>query len=243
MIEEQVIQSESVTSTEQPVAETASQPTQPQAPNLDSVKTEYEAKLAAARKEAADLQEKFKGIKTKLDDVYKQKEQKRTQELEEQGQWKTLWEEANKTAQEKEQKIMTLSQQLEEMKTSNEVASTKTTALAAISNLGAINAEQTLSLLQGKLQKNSEGKVVVLNGGVEQDLGNYLSTLKNPGSGWEHHFKPSSAAGMGAKPSPVANAGTGQANPWKTGNLTQQMLLSEQDPQLAAVLKQEAQNK
>ena len=96
-------------------------------------------------------------------------------------------------------------------------------------------------MLQGKLQKNAEGKVVVLNGGVEQDLGAYLTSLKNPGSGWEHHFKPSSAAGMGAKPSPVANTGRGQVNPWKTGNLTQQMLLSEQDPQLAAVLKQEAQ--
>ena len=237
-IEEKVIQPDSVNPPEQPVADT---PSQPQAPNLDSVKAEYEAKLAAARKEAAEAEEKFKGIKGKLDDVYKQKEEKRTKELEDQGQWKTLWEEANKTAQEKEQKIMTLSQQLEELKTSNEVASTKTTALAAISNLGAINAEQTLSLLQGKLQKNAEGKVVVLNGGVEQDLGNYLSTLKNPGSGWEHHFKPSSAAGMGAKPSPVANAGTGQPNPWKSGNVTQQMLISEQDPQLAAVLKQEAQ--
>ena len=129
------------------------------------------------------------------------------------------------------------------MKTTNEVASTKQTALAAISNLGAINAEQTLSLLQGKLQKNSEGKVVVLNGGVEQDLSTYLTSLKNPGSGWEHHFKPSSAAGMGAKPTPTSNVGGGQVNPWKTGNLTQQMLLSEQDPQLAAVLKQEAQNK
>ena len=240
-IEEQVIQPDSVNPPEQPVAETASQPTQPQAPNLDAIKAEYEAQVAAARKEAAEAQEKFKGIKTKLDDVYKQKEEKRTKELEDQGQWKTLWEEANKTAQEKEQKIMTLSQQLEEMKTSNEVASTKTTALAAISNLGAINAEQTLSLLQGKLQKNSEGKVVVLNGGVEQDLSTYLTSLKNPGSGWEHHFKPSSAAGMGAKPSPVANAGTGQPNPWKSGNVTQQMLISEQDPQLAAVLKQEAQ--
>jgi len=240
MIEEKVIQPDSVTPAEQPVADT---PSQPQAPNLDSVKAEYEAQVAAARKEAAEAQEKFKGIKTKLDDVYKQKDEQRKQELEDQGQWKTLWEEANKTAQEKEQKINTLAQQLEEMRTSNEVASTKTTALAAISNLGAINAEQTLSLLQGKLQKNAEGKVVVLNGGVEQDLGNYLTSLKNPGSGWEHHFKPSAAAGMGAKPSPVANAGTGQANPWKTGNLTQQMLLSEQDPQLAAVLKQEAQNK
>ena len=240
MIEEKVIQPDSVTPAEQPVADT---PSQPQAPNLDSVKAEYEAQVAAARKEAAEAQEKFKGIKTKLDDVYKQKEQKRTQELEEQGQWKTLWEEANKTAQEKDQQITSLSQKLEELKTSNEVASTKTTALAAISNLGAINAEQTLSLLQGKLQKNANGEVVVLNGGVEQNLGTYLTSLKNPGSGWEHHFKPSSAAGMGAKPSPVASAGTGQSNPWKTGNITQQMLLLEQDPQLAAVLKQEAQTK
>ena len=242
-IEEKVIQPESVTNAEQPVAETASQPTQPQAPNLDSVKAEYESQLSALRKQVADSEEKFKGIKTKLDDVYKQKDQQRKQELEDQGQWKTLWEEANKTAQEKEQQIMTLSQQLEDLKTSNEVASTKTTALAAISNLGAINAEQTLALLQGKLQKNAEGKVVVLNGGVEQDLTNYLTSLKNPGSGWEHHFKPSSAAGMGAKPSPIANAGGGQPNPWKTGNITQQMLLSEQDPQMAAVLKQEAQTK
>ena len=241
-IEEQVIQSDSVNPAEQPVAETASQPTQPQAPNLDAVKAEYEAQVAAARKEAAEAQEKFKGIKTKLDDVYKQKDQQRKQELEDQGQWKTLWEEANKTAQEKEQQIMTLSQQLEDLKTSNEVASTKTTALAAISNLGAINAEQTLALLQGKLQKNAEGNVVVLNGGVEQDLTNYLTSLKNPGSGWEHHFKPSTAAGMGAKPTPTSNVGGGQVNPWKTGNITQQMLISEQNPQLAAVLKQEAQS-
>ena len=241
-IEEKVVQPESVTPADQSVTETPSQ-TQPQAPDLTSVKAEYEAKLAAAHKEAAEAEEKFKGAKSKLDEVYKKKEEQRTKELEDQGQWKTLWEEANKTAQEKEQKINTLAQQLEEMKTSNEVASTKTTALAAISNLGAINAEQTLSLLQGKLQKNANGEVVVLNGGVEQNLGTYLTSLKNPGSGWEHHFKPSSAAGMGAKPSPVANAGTGQANPWKTGNLTQQMLLSEQDPQLAAVLKQEAQTK
>ena len=239
-IEEKVIQPDSVTPAEQPVAAT---PSQPQAPDLSSVKAEYEAKLAAAQKEAAEAQEKFKGIKGKLDDVYKQREEKRKKELEDQGQWKTLWEEANKTAQEKEQQILTLSQQLDDLKTSNEVASTKTTALAAISNLGAINAEQTLSLLQNKLQKNANGEVVVLNGGVEQNLTTYLTSLKNPGSGWEHHFKPSSAAGMGAKPSPVANAGGGQPNPWKTGNVTQQMLLSEQDPQMAAVLKQEAQTK
>ena len=69
-IEEQVIQSESVTISEQPVAETASQPTQPQAPNLDSVKAEYEQQLSALKKQAAEAEEKFKGIKTKLNDVY-----------------------------------------------------------------------------------------------------------------------------------------------------------------------------
>ena len=239
-MEEKVIQPESVTNAEQPVADT---PSQPEAPNLDSVKKQYEDQLAMAKKQAAEAEEKFKGIKTKLDEVYKQKEDKRKQELEDQGQWKTLWEEANKTAQEKDSQINSLSQQLQDLKTSNELASTKTTALAAISNQGAINAEQMLALLQNKLQRNAEGKVVILNGGVEQDLNTYLTSLKNPGSGYEHHFKPSSAAGMGAKPSPIANVSGGTDNPWKTGNVTQQMLLSEQNPELAAVLKREAQQK
>ena len=49
------------------------------------------------------------------------------------------------------------------MKTSNEMASTKTTALAAISNLGAINAEQTLSFI-AKVEdyKKSLKKVMLL---------------------------------------------------------------------------------
>ena len=237
-IEVKVVQPESVTPADQSVTET---PSQPQAPNLDSVKAEYEAKLAAARKEAAESEEKFRGAKAKLDEVYKKKEAERTKELEDQGQWKTLWEEANKTNQEMQQENMSLKQSLEDMKTSNEMASTKTTALAAISNQGAINAEQMLSLIQNKLQRNAEGKVVVLNGGVEQDLNTYLSTLKNPGSGYEHHFKPSSAAGMGAKPSPVSNVSGGVINPWKTGNLTQQIIMENENPDLAAVLKREAQ--
>ena len=242
-IEEKVIQPESVTNAEQPVAETTSQQTTQPETTVDTVRLQYEEQIKSLKKELAAKEEDRLGVKRKLNEVYKEKDQQRKQELEDQGQWKTLWEEANKTNQEMQQENMSLKQSLEEMKTSNEMASTKTTALAAISNLGAINAEQTLSLLQGKLQKNAEGKVVVLNGGVEQDLNTYLSSLKNPGSGWEHHFKPSSAAGMGAKPSPVANAGGGQPNPWKTGNITQQMLVSEENPQLAAVLKQEAQTK
>ena len=241
-IEEKVVQPS--TETTEPVV--SQPPAQPPSPSLDSVKAEYEQQIQELKRQNAESNtkwtEKFNDVKGKLDGVYEKEEQKRKQILEDQGQWKTLWEEANKTAQEKDQQIANLSQQLEDLKNSNELASTKTTALSAISNLGAINAEQTLALLQNKLQKNAEGKVVILNGGVEQDLDSYLTSLKNPGSGWEHHFKPSTAAGMGAKPTPTSNVGGGQVNPWKTGNLTQQMLLLEQNPQLAAVLKQEAQS-
>jgi len=241
-IEEKVIQ----TNTEPTETVSAEPAVQPPAPNLDSLKAEYEQQIQELKKQNNEANtkwsEKFNDVKSKLDGVYEKEEQKRKQILEDQGQWKTLWEEANKTAQEKDQQITNLSQQLQELKSSNELATTKQTALASISNLGAVNAEQTLSLLQNKLQKNAEGKVVILNGGVEQDLDSYLTSLKNPGSGWEHHFKPSSAAGMGAKPTPTSNVGGGQTNPWKTGNLTQQMLISEQNPQLAAVLKQEAQS-
>ena len=241
-IEEKVIQPESVTNAEQPVAETPS----PVPPVNDLAKQLQEANERAAkaealadqqRKAAEEAEQKFKNAKSKIGQYYDD----RNKALEDQGMYKPLWEEANKTNQEMQNEVNNLKQQIQDLQNSNEAANTKQEALAAISNIGAINAEQTLSLLQGKLQKNAEGKVVVLNGGVEQDLNTYLSSLKNPGSGWEHHFKPSSAAGMGAKPSPVSNSGGGQVNPWKTGNLTQQMILLEQDPQLAAVLKQEAQ--
>jgi len=239
-MEEKVIQPESVTPAEQPVAETAT----PQAPNLDSVKAEYESKISALEAKIAEEGEKFKGIKTKLDDVYKKADDKRKQDLEDQGQWKDLWEEANKTAQEKDIQINTLNEELKNLKSSNETANIKTSALSAISNSGAVNAEQMLSLLQSKLKRNDSGDVVVLNGGVEQDLGTYIGNLKNPGSGWEHHFKPSSAAGMGAKPTPTSNVSPGMTNPWKEGsiNMTQQMVLESNEPELAAVLKKEAQS-
>ena len=75
MVEEQVIQPESVTPAEQPVAET---PT-PQAPNLDSLKSDYEQQIAALKNQIAEEGEKFKGIKTKLDDVYKKQDAQRKQ--------------------------------------------------------------------------------------------------------------------------------------------------------------------
>ena len=84
-MEEKVIQPESVTPAEQPVAET----TIPQAPNLDSVKAEYESKIAALEAKIAEEGEKFQGIKTKLDDVYKKADDKRKSHSKTKGNGKT----------------------------------------------------------------------------------------------------------------------------------------------------------
>ena len=232
-MEEQVIQETPVVSPEQPVAAT-------ETPAVDV--SAYEQQIQALQQRATEAEEKFQGIKGKLDEVYKKQDDQRKKTLEDQGQWKDLWEEANKTAQEKEQQIVDLQRQLSDLRTSNETAAMKNSALAAISQAGAINAEQMLQLVQSNLKKSETGAVKVLDGGVEQDLGVYLAKLKNPGSGFEHHFKPSTQAGMGAKPATGVTGAAGIANPWAEGsiNLTRQMSLEATDPELAAVLKREA---
>ena len=234
-MEEQVIQETPVAAPEQPVAETATS-----TPAVDV--SAYEQQIQALKLRANEAEDKFQGIKGKLDDVYKKQDDQRRKTLEDQGQWKDLWEEANKTAQEKQQQIGELERQLQDLRVSNETAAMQTSALSAISQAGAINAQQMLQLVQNGLKKSEDGSVKVLDGGVEQDLGVYLAKLKNPGSGFEHHFKPSTQAGMGAKPSTGTAGAAGVANPWLEGsiNLTKQMALDVSDPDLAAVLRREA---
>jgi DNA repair exonuclease SbcCD ATPase subunit len=232
-MEEQVIQETPVVSPEQPVAET-------ETPAVDV--SAYEQQIKALQQRASEAEEKFQGVKGKLDEVYKKQKDDRRKTLEDQGQWKDLWEEANKTAQEKDQQIAELERKLLDLKASNETAAMKTTALSAISEAGAINANQMLQLVQSNLTKTEDGSIKVLNGGVEEDINVYLAKLKNPGSGYEHHFKPSTQAGMGAKPTTGTAGAAGIANPWLEGsiNLTRQMALEATDPDLAAVLKREA---
>jgi hypothetical protein len=226
-----------VATPEQPVAA----PTEP-SPDFSALQADYEARITALTSQATEAEERFLGLKAKLDEVYKKQDEKRKQTLQDQGQWKDLWEEANRTAQEKDTRITELERQIDDLRSSTEAAATRTSAMAAISNAGAINAEQMLQLLQSNLRKNDSGSVVILNGGVEQDITTYLSNLRNPGSGFEHHFKPAGTAGMGAKPNPTATVAPGMTNPWKPGsvNITKQMQISATDPELAAVLKREA---
>jgi len=163
-MEEQVIQAP-VASETQSVTGVDTAPS----PDLSAVRAEYEAQLNALKTQATEAEERFQGIKAKLDEVYKKQDDQRRKTLEDQGQWKDLWEEANRTGQEKDQQIADFQQQLEDLRQSNENAAVRTKAMAAISQAGAINAEQMLQLLQGNIRKNDTGSVVILNGGVEQD--------------------------------------------------------------------------
>ena len=221
-------------SSEQPVAETAN------TVNVDV--SAYEQQIKAEKARAEEAEGKFQRIKEKMNALDEKMRSERQQKLEDQGQWKDLWEEANKTAQTKDQQIADLERQLADLRVSNETAAMKTSALSAISRAGAINSEQMLQLVQSNLKKADDGSVKVLNGGVEEDINVYLGKLKNPGSGYEHHFKPSAQAGMGAKPTTGTAGAAGIANPWLEGsiNLTRQMALEATDPDLAAVLKREA---
>ena len=205
----------------------------------------YEQQVQAEKAKAQEAEAKFQRIKEKMNDLDKKLEKneaERRKRLEDQGQWKDLWEEANKTAQTKDQQIADLERQLADLRTSNETAAMKNAALTAINQAGAINSGQMLQLVQSNLKKAEDGSVKVLDGGVEQDINVYLAKLKNPGSGYEHHFKPSSQAGMGAKPATGTAGAAGMANPWAEGsiNITRQMSLEITDPELAAVLKREA---
>ena len=87
-MEEQVIQETPVATPPQPVAgaDTA-QPTL----DVNSIKAEYESQINAFKAQAAEAEEKFQGIKAKLDEVYKKQDDQRKKVLQDQGQWKDLW--------------------------------------------------------------------------------------------------------------------------------------------------------
>ena len=140
-------------SSEQPVAETTG------TVNIVDNTAAYEQQIKAERARAEEAEGKFQRIKEKMNALDEKMRSERQKKLEDQGQWKDLWEEANKTAQTKDQQIADLERQLADLRASNETAAMKTSALSAISRAGAINAEQMLQLVQSNLKKADDGSV------------------------------------------------------------------------------------
>jgi cell division septum initiation protein DivIVA len=224
---------QSVTAPQPPVAVT------PEAPTIDLA--EYQRlvkKLDLVQQDKLRAGETNQQLNARLKDLERQIQSRDQQQLQDQGEYKTLWDDAKATIAARDQEIADLRAQLESVTHSVAQERLKATAVTAISKAGAISPEQMYALLQTQLRE-LEGKPVVLAGGAEQPLDFYLSNLKAPGSGYEHHFSATGARGMGT--SAPSSAAPGLTNPYITGNLTERIRLEAENSELAKALKAEAQ--
>jgi len=194
---------------------------------------------AAQGEKNAELNEKLAATQKALDDLNKRLLSGKTAKLEEEGKYQQLWEDAKATIQMRDTRIEELESQLTAERNSTAAERLKSSALGSISQHGAISPEQMFALLQPNLREVA-GKPVVLNGGVEQPLDTYLANLRSPGSGYEHHFSASGRSGMGTAPGASPTVAPGLENPWKSGNITQQLLMVRDNPELAQALQAEA---
>lgn len=202
---------------------------------LDLVQQDNQSKGEANRK----LNERIGELEKSLREIETRFKSNQQQQRADQGEFKTLWEEANADNARLQQRIVELEAALQTK--DREVAGERlrATALQQISAASALAPEQLLGLLQPQLRENNGTPVVIVNG-IEQPLAAYLGNLKNPNSGWDHHFAPNGARGMGS--SPTNNVPPGTVNPFKreTFNFTDQLRLEVENPELARLLKSDA---
>ena len=191
----------------------------------------------AAEKRAKDAEAQLALIQNELSEIKNAQTVATQKSLESQGQFKQLWEDAKKSVSERDAKIVELNAQLASVTQDREQDRLRAASLSQINQAGAVNSNQMFQLLQQQLRANEEGKPVVLNGGVEQPLNDYLAALKNSAD-WQHHFGASGAQGMGAAAG--GSVAPGRDNPYRSGNLTEAMRLEVENPDLAKALKAEA---
>jgi len=199
-------------------------------------------KLRAGEKNAQlntkvqELEDQLRGLTAKL----KTGEQ---QQLENSGEYRQLWEDSKETNKALERRITELENELDAERQARRTETLRTKALQQISEAKALRPDQMLALLQPNLRE-VEGAPVVLEGGMEVPLNDYLARLRTPESGWDHHFAPNGAKGMGTTPSTGGTGSSyGKPNPFRpeTRNLTEQSRLYREDPALYERLKSEAQ--
>ena len=241
---------ESVTSTDVSVTVDPAQlnkPVHPSAQNESSDLLKHKLGLAnahakQAKKEKDELQRQFDELKAQMAQVQDAQQSAVRQNLEDQGAFRELYEQEKARAKQLETRLLNetaaLKQELESVAQSAKKERLKASALTAIGRANAVNPQQMFTLLQSGLRTDDEGNPVFLNSGVEQPLGDYLAGLKQSAE-WQHHFGANGSRGMGTSGNATSVA-PGQTNPYRTGNLTEAMVLEAKNPELAKALKAEA---
>jgi len=223
-----------------PVENVAAQPvveSSDLAAQLEAIKAKN-AELIAERRKDRDNRET---LQKQLDELRSAQQTAQTQKLAESGEFKTLWEQAQDTVADLKQQLAERDAKISSMETSFTQEQLKAGAITQLSQAGALAPDQLYRLVQENL-RTKDGQPVAVVGGVEVPVGEYIANLKNPGSGYEHHFAATNRAGMGVAGSARATALPGQSNPWSQEgwNITQQMVMLSSDPDRARLLKAEA---
>ena len=241
---------ESVTSTDASVTVDPAQlnkPVHPGAQEESSDLLKHKLGLAnqhakQAKREKDELAKQLEELQSQFAQMQDAQQSAVRQNLEDQGAFRELYEQEKSRAKQLEARLLnetaTLKQELESVAQSAAKERLKASALSQISRANAVNPQQMFTLLQSGLRTDDDGNPVFLNSGVEQPLGDYLAGLKQS-SDWQHHFGASGAKGMGTGGS-APSVAPGQTNPYRTGNLTEVMLLEARNPELAKALKAEA---
>jgi hypothetical protein len=207
------------------------------------------AKLALVQQDKAKLGENNRKLNERLQELERTTNElqnklltNKTSRLEEAGEYQRLYEDQKVGITKLQDQIRDLEAQLGNERQTVAQERLKAAALNQIGRADVVNPDQMYQLLAPNLREEG-GKAVVLNGGVEQPLNDYLATLKNPGSGWEHFFSASGARGMGAAPGNAASVAPGMRNPWRAESfsVTEQFALQASNPELATALQAEAQ--
>ena len=166
------------------------------------------AKLLDEKKKTADLNT----------DLQRQISEKKQADLIQKEDYKTLHSDLKNNFDSVAAERDALQQQLEQERAHRQQDQIKAAAVGAISQNGAVNPGQLYALLKDDLRLK-DGNLIILAGGVETDLNSHLSSLKQPGSNWEHNFASSGARGMSA---------TGSSSPTAGGKTWTGLTLSEQ---------------
>ena len=194
-----------------------------------------------AKNEAAATRKQLAQLQADLEDLRAAAQAGAAKQLEDQGQFKQLWQDAKGTITTRDQEILELKAQLANLQQSAEQDRLRAAALQEIGRANALMPEQLYGLLQPALRVNDDGQPVMLAGGAEVPLADHLANLRNPGSGWVHHFAAGGARGMGAPAQAgVSSVAPGLENPYRSGNFTAAFQLEATNPELAKALKAEA---
>lgn len=223
-----------------PVENAATQPvagTEDLKAQIEALKAKN-AELINERRKDKENREKLQGQLNEVQSAQKQAEEAR---LAESGEYKTLWDDAQTTISALKQSLAEKEAEVNEIKQGYTKEQLRASTLAQLSSAGALAPDQLYRLVEDNL-RNKDGQPVAVIGGVETPVAEYVANLKNPGSGYEHHFAASNTAGMGVTGSARATSLPGQTNPWlkDSFNVTEQMILLSRDPDKARILKAEA---